>query len=143
MIVTLERLGYGTDDVYDRIRDEIRKSPMFRFDWFLKSRTTLELSRRCAYLIKCLIADDKTEEPVKVVRSFVCYFCQYLPFFDVEARQLTLCSLFDLLEEGRYASEEGQGRFVGQGIASSIAQGVTGDVEERIPSCLQQVVSCS
>ena len=80
MIVTLERLGYGTDDVYDRIRDEIRKSPMFRFDWFLKSRTTLELSRRCAYLIKCLIADDKTEEPAKVVSLLVCYFCRYLPF---------------------------------------------------------------
>lgn len=70
MIVTLERLGYGTDDVYDRIRDEIRKSPMFRFDWFLKSRTTLELSRRCAYLIKCLIADDKAEEPAKTVSPF-------------------------------------------------------------------------
>ncbi|KAF8933683.1 hypothetical protein BGZ47_010762 [Haplosporangium gracile] len=69
LIVTLERLGYGTDDVYDRIRDEIRKSPMFRFDWFLKSRTTLELSRRCAYLIKCLIADDKTEEPAKASKK--------------------------------------------------------------------------
>ncbi|KAG0296510.1 hypothetical protein BGZ96_009329 [Linnemannia gamsii] len=69
LIVTLERLGYGTDDVYDRIRDEIRKSPMFRFDWFLKSRTTLELSRRCAYLIKCLIADDKSEEPVKASKK--------------------------------------------------------------------------
>ncbi|KAG0318700.1 hypothetical protein BGZ97_003417 [Linnemannia gamsii] len=69
LIVTLERLGYGTDDVYDRIRDEIRKSPMFRFDWFLKSRTTLELSRRCAYLIKCLIADDKTEEPIKASKK--------------------------------------------------------------------------
>ncbi|KAF9919263.1 hypothetical protein FBU30_011082 [Linnemannia zychae] len=65
LIVTLERLGYGTEDVYDRIRDEIRKNPMFRFDWFLKSRTTLELSRRCAYLIKCLIADDKAEESTK------------------------------------------------------------------------------
>ncbi|KAG0198407.1 hypothetical protein BGX33_012360, partial [Mortierella sp. NVP41] len=69
LIVTLERLGYGTDDVYDRIRDEIRKSPMFRFDWFLKSRTTLELSRRCAYLIKCLISDDKAEEPVKASKK--------------------------------------------------------------------------
>ena len=74
LIVTLERLGYGTDDVYDRIRDEIRKSPMFRFDWFLKSRTTLELSRRCAYLIKCLIADDKTEEPVKASVRFCLFF---------------------------------------------------------------------
>ncbi|KAF9108910.1 hypothetical protein BGX27_008183 [Mortierella sp. AM989] len=69
LIVMLERLGFGTDDVYDRIRDEIRKSPMFRFDWFLKSRTPLELQRRCAYLIKCLISDDKSDEPVKAVKK--------------------------------------------------------------------------
>lgn len=69
LIVMLERLGFGTDDVFDRIRDEIRKSPLFRFDWFLKSRTPLELSRRCAYLIKCLIADDKDEPVVKAVVS--------------------------------------------------------------------------
>ena len=61
----------------------------------------------------------------------------------MESRQLTLCSLFGLLEKGRYASEESQGRFIGQGIASSITQGVAGNVEERIASCLQQVVSCS
>lgn len=71
----LERLGFGSEDVFDKIRDEIRKSPMFRFDWFLKSRTPLELSRRCAYLIKCLIADDepakptKKEEPAKKTKS--------------------------------------------------------------------------
>ncbi|KAG0362278.1 SNF2 family N-terminal domain-containing protein [Gamsiella multidivaricata] len=69
LIVMLERLGYGSDDVYDRIRDEIRKSPLFRFDWFLKSRTPLELQRRCAYLIKCLISDDKLDEPVKAVKK--------------------------------------------------------------------------
>ncbi|KAG0091456.1 hypothetical protein BGZ93_005910 [Podila epicladia] len=75
LIVMLERLGFGSEDVFDKIRDEIRKSPMFRFDWFLKSRTPLELSRRCAYLIKCLIADDepvkptKKEEPVKKTKS--------------------------------------------------------------------------
>ncbi|KAF9411104.1 hypothetical protein BGZ94_001429 [Podila epigama] len=66
LIVMLERLGFGTEDVFDKIRDEIRKSPMFRFDWFLKSRTPLELSRRCAYLIKCLTAD---EEPVKATKK--------------------------------------------------------------------------
>ncbi|KAG0240833.1 hypothetical protein BGX31_001630 [Mortierella sp. GBA43] len=69
LIVMLERLGYGTDDVYDRLRDEIRRSPLFRFDWFLKSRTPLELQRRCAYLIKCLISDDKADEPVKASKK--------------------------------------------------------------------------
>ncbi|KAG0239598.1 hypothetical protein BGW41_007596 [Actinomortierella wolfii] len=63
LIVMLERFGFGTEDVYEKIRDEIRKSPLFRFDWFLKSRTPLEISRRCAYLIKCLEAEDKHDEP--------------------------------------------------------------------------------
>ncbi|KAI8597383.1 SNF2 family N-terminal domain-containing protein [Dissophora ornata] len=84
LVVMLERLGYGTDDVYDRIRDEIRKSPIFRFDWFLKSRTPLELQRRCAYLIRCLISDDKADEPVKVVVSWICAcyheFIEYIIF---------------------------------------------------------------
>lgn len=78
LIVMLERIGYGTDDVYDKIRDEIRRSPLFRFDWFLKSRTPLELQRRCAYLIKCLISDDKTDEPVKSSVWIWVGFCTFL-----------------------------------------------------------------
>ncbi|KAF9166387.1 hypothetical protein DFQ26_008071 [Actinomortierella ambigua] len=69
LIVMLERFGFGTEDVYEKIRDEIRKSPLFRFDWFLKSRTPLEISRRCAYLIKCLEAEDKHDEPVTTTTS--------------------------------------------------------------------------
>jgi len=41
LVVTLCKLGYGEDDVYDRIRKEIRESPLFRFDWFFKSRTSI------------------------------------------------------------------------------------------------------
>ncbi len=49
--MTLEELGYGNDDVYDKIRERIRQSPIFRFDWFIKSRTSIEIQRRCATLI--------------------------------------------------------------------------------------------
>jgi hypothetical protein len=45
-VTTLHRLGYGEDDVYDRMRHEIREAAQFRFDWFLKSRTAQV--RRCA-----------------------------------------------------------------------------------------------
>lgn len=51
LVVTMERLGYGTDNLYERIQEEIRKSPLFRFDWFLKSRTALEIQRRCSTLV--------------------------------------------------------------------------------------------
>ncbi|KAJ3294294.1 hypothetical protein HK104_003709 [Borealophlyctis nickersoniae] len=60
LLVMLERFGYGTDDVYEKIRDEIKKSPMFRFDWFIKSRTAQELQRRCNTLIS-LIAKENAE----------------------------------------------------------------------------------
>ncbi|KAF7726733.1 hypothetical protein EC973_008507 [Apophysomyces ossiformis] len=51
LIVMLEKYGYGTENVYDHIRREIRHSPQFRFDWFFKSRTSQELGRRCNTLI--------------------------------------------------------------------------------------------
>ncbi|KAK5133769.1 hypothetical protein LTR08_007419 [Meristemomyces frigidus] len=51
LLVTLDRLGLDSDGLYEKIRDEIRESPLFRFDWFFLSRTPQELSRRCATLI--------------------------------------------------------------------------------------------
>ncbi|KAI7880433.1 SWI/SNF-related matrix-associated actin-dependent regulator of chromatin subfamily A member 5-like protein [Lichtheimia hyalospora FSU 10163] len=51
MLVMLEKYGYGTENVYDNIRREIKQSPMFRFNWFLKSRTSQEIARRCNTLI--------------------------------------------------------------------------------------------
>ncbi|EMR09698.1 hypothetical protein PNEG_01885 [Pneumocystis murina B123] len=51
LLVKLNEYGLGTEDVYERLREEIRISPLFRFDWFFKSRTALELQRRCATLL--------------------------------------------------------------------------------------------
>ncbi|KAJ3044925.1 hypothetical protein HDV00_000208 [Rhizophlyctis rosea] len=65
LLVMLEKFGYGTDDVHDKIRDELRKSPLFRFDWFIKSRTSLEIKRRCDTLISLIskeLAEEEEEE---------------------------------------------------------------------------------
>lgn len=51
LLVMLDKYGLDTDGLYEKIRDEIRESPLFRFDWFFLSRTTQELGRRCATLI--------------------------------------------------------------------------------------------
>lgn len=40
LLVMLAKFGFSTDDVYDKIRQEIKRSSMFRFDWFFKSRTS-------------------------------------------------------------------------------------------------------
>lgn len=51
LLVMLDRYGIDSEGVYEKIRDEIRESPLFRFDWFFLSRTPQELGRRCATLI--------------------------------------------------------------------------------------------
>jgi len=60
MLVALAKYGYGTDEVYEKIRIEIEQSPLFRFNWFIKSRTSTEISRRCATLI-ALIQKEQAE----------------------------------------------------------------------------------
>ncbi|TGZ79073.1 hypothetical protein EX30DRAFT_321878 [Ascodesmis nigricans] len=54
LIVMLDKFGLDSEDLYDNIRDEIRESPMFRFDWFFLSRTATEISRRCTTLISTI-----------------------------------------------------------------------------------------
>jgi len=51
LLVMLDKFGLDSENLYENIRDEIRESPLFRFDWFFLSRTPTELSRRCATLI--------------------------------------------------------------------------------------------
>ena len=51
LLVMLDKFGLDKEGVYDQIRDEIRESPLFRFDWFFLSRTPQEISRRCTTLI--------------------------------------------------------------------------------------------
>lgn len=51
LICMLNILGYGA---WDALRAEIRRSEQFRFDWFFKSRSSLELQRRCDALIRLL-----------------------------------------------------------------------------------------
>ena len=54
LICLLNELGYGA---WDEMRAEIRRSEQFRFDFFLKSRTPVELSKRCDALIRLLEKD--------------------------------------------------------------------------------------
>lgn len=89
LLVMLEKYGYGTENVYDYIRREIKESPMFRFDWFLKSRTSQEIARRCNTLIGLVQKENaELEESAQEDRKvttwtsfFVAVLCcaNYLP----------------------------------------------------------------
>ncbi|ONH67630.1 ISWI chromatin-remodeling complex ATPase ISW1 [Cyberlindnera fabianii] len=54
LLVQCYRFGLDRPDLYERIRDSIRTSPLFRFDFFFQSRTPAELSRRANTLLSCV-----------------------------------------------------------------------------------------
>lgn len=62
LLVLLDKFGVDTDGIHERIRDEIRESPLFRFDWFFLSRTPLEISRRCTTLLTTVAREFEDEK---------------------------------------------------------------------------------
>ncbi|XP_058758565.1 ISWI chromatin-remodeling complex ATPase CHR11-like [Vicia villosa] len=56
MICMIHKLGYGN---WDELKGAFRTSPLFRFDWFVKSRTTQELTRRCDTLIRLVEKENQ------------------------------------------------------------------------------------
>ncbi|XP_024022650.1 ISWI chromatin-remodeling complex ATPase CHR11 [Morus notabilis] len=56
MICMVNKLGYGN---WDELKAAFRTSPLFRFDWFVKSRTTQELARRCDTLIRLVEKENQ------------------------------------------------------------------------------------
>ncbi|XAR57121.1 Calcium/calmodulin-dependent protein kinase [Bertholletia excelsa] len=56
MICMVHKLGYGN---WDELKAAFRTSPLFRFDWFVKSRTTQELARRCDTLIRLIERENQ------------------------------------------------------------------------------------
>ncbi len=70
LICLLYKLGFDKENVYDELRYSIRSAPQFRFDWFIKSRTTIELQRRCNTLITLIEKENQElEEKEKAERK--------------------------------------------------------------------------
>ncbi|KAG7890527.1 hypothetical protein KL905_004075 [Ogataea polymorpha] len=65
LLVQLYRLGLDTEDVYERILEQIRLSPMFEFDFFFQSRNATEINRRCATLLGCVVKEYERSIPSK------------------------------------------------------------------------------
>ncbi len=53
LIVQLNKFGYATAP-WEELRQAIREHSLFRFDWFMKSRSVDELKRRSNSLISCI-----------------------------------------------------------------------------------------
>lgn len=59
LMCMLQKLGFESENCYEMLRREVRKSPTFRFDWFIKSRTSTELQRRCTTLISLIEKENE------------------------------------------------------------------------------------
>jgi len=66
LVIAMYRLGYGN---WDMIRQEIRKSWLFRFDWFFKSRSAEEIKRRCEALIRMIEKEYEEESGATTTTS--------------------------------------------------------------------------
>jgi SWI/SNF-related matrix-associated actin-dependent regulator of chromatin subfamily A member 5 len=56
LLCMTHQLGYGN---WDELKAEIRKAWQFRFDWYLKSRSALELNRRVDILIRMIEKENE------------------------------------------------------------------------------------
>ncbi|WYZ41884.1 hypothetical protein EsH8_V_000779 [Colletotrichum jinshuiense] len=65
LLVLLDKLGIDSPGLYEKMRDEIAESPLFRFDWFFLSRTPVELSRRCTTLLTTIVKEFEDVHPTK------------------------------------------------------------------------------
>lgn len=59
MLCMIYELGYGN---WDELKYALRESPLFRFDWYAKSRTLQELSRRCDTLIRLIEKENQEHD---------------------------------------------------------------------------------
>ena len=58
LLCRLAYYGLESEDVYEKIKRDISEFPVFRFDWFLKSRTPQEIARRCTTLITMIAKEN-------------------------------------------------------------------------------------
>lgn len=51
LLISVNKFGLLSENLYEKVKAEIRKSEHFKFDWFFLSRTPQELSRRANTLL--------------------------------------------------------------------------------------------
>lgn len=59
LVCMLQQVGYDKESAYEDLRRHVRQAPLFRFDWFIKSRTATELQRRCNTLIALIEKENE------------------------------------------------------------------------------------
>lgn len=60
LLYCLAQLGYGN---WDSIRQEIQRCQQFRFDWYFRTRSSVEIQRHCDTLIRLI---EKSQDRASV-----------------------------------------------------------------------------
>ncbi|EKM61557.1 uncharacterized protein PHACADRAFT_248237 [Phanerochaete carnosa HHB-10118-sp] len=66
LLCRLYHYGMQVEDVYERIKKDISEFPVFRFDWFFKSRSPQELQRRCNTLLGMIEKEAEQQQAQEV-----------------------------------------------------------------------------
>ena len=66
LLCRLNYYGMQAEDVYERIKKDISEFPVFRFDWFFKSRSPQELQRRCNTLLGMIEKEQEGKQVEEV-----------------------------------------------------------------------------
>ncbi|KAI9179978.1 chromatin remodeling complex Adenosinetriphosphatase [Blastocladiella emersonii ATCC 22665] len=57
LVVTAIRYGLDRHDVYEHVHAQVQRSPVFRFSWYARSRTPVELGKRIVAVLSVLLKE--------------------------------------------------------------------------------------
>lgn len=69
ILMTLSKYGLFADRLYEKLKQEIMVSELFTFDWFLKTRSIHDLSKRANTLITLVTREYESPEALKRKRN--------------------------------------------------------------------------
>lgn len=65
ILITVNKFGLSSDNLYDKVKQEIMKCDTFEFSWFFKSRTVHELSKRANTLLSFVSREFEGSDALK------------------------------------------------------------------------------
>lgn len=69
LLLAVNKYGLRADKLYEKLKQEIMMSDLFTFDWFIKTRTVHELSKRVHTLLTLIVREYEQPDANKKKRS--------------------------------------------------------------------------
>lgn len=68
LLIMVNKYGLFRERLYEKIKQEIMQSELFTFDWFIKTRSNQELSKRITTLLSLIMREHEAPETLKKKR---------------------------------------------------------------------------